>query len=81
MLVEYHSSFSGQPRRTSRKAPHHPHPLWNYHDAIAEGLPRTNNSVEGWHRGFDALNTRYQDPLWETVQNFKREQGLSELTL
>ena len=27
--------------------------LWNVRDRIECALPRTNNSVEGWHRAFD----------------------------
>ena len=27
--------------------------LWNVRDRIEQVLARTNNSVEGWHRGID----------------------------
>jgi len=38
-----------------------------------------NNAVEGWHRGFDALTTRYHESLWETIENFKREHTFTEM--
>ena len=81
-VVEYFEDvWVGRPRRTLRKPPQYDHASWNCYNATLEGLPRTNNAVEGWHRGFDALTTRYHDSLWETIENFKREQALTELTL
>ena len=81
-VVEYfEDNWIGQPRRRTRKQPLHPIALWNQYDATLEGLPRTNNAVEGWHRGFDALTTRYHHSLWEVIENFKREQALTETTL
>uniref|UniRef100_A0A915ID48 MULE transposase domain-containing protein n=1 Tax=Romanomermis culicivorax TaxID=13658 RepID=A0A915ID48_ROMCU len=32
--------------------PRFPIPLWNCHELLADGLPRTNNAVEGWHQAF-----------------------------
>ena len=29
-----------------------PHLSWNMYSRVKEGLPRTNNSLEGWHNGF-----------------------------
>ncbi|CAF3268236.1 unnamed protein product, partial [Rotaria sp. Silwood2] len=26
--------------------------LWNIHDRVAAAVPRSNNSVEGWHNAF-----------------------------
>ena len=40
-------------RRNRRRQPLFPISLWNCHEAAKSGLPRTNNSVEGWHRGFN----------------------------
>ena len=29
-----------------------PYQLWNMHERVKNNLPRTNNSLEGWHNGF-----------------------------
>ena len=28
--------------------------LWNIHESIIRGIPRTNNSIEAWHRSINA---------------------------
>ena len=34
--------------------------LWKVRERVDQILPRTNNSVEGWHRGFDIrINTTH----------------------
>ena len=63
----------------TRRPPLYPINMWNQYNATLEGMPRTNNSVEGWHRGFDALTTRYHHSLYDIIENFRREQGLNEL--
>lgn len=82
-VIEYFEDvWIGRPRsRTTRKPPLYQHALWNCYDVTLEGLPRTNNAVEGWHRGFDSLTTRYHESLWETIDNFRREQTLCEATI
>ena len=42
-------------RRNRRCQPLFPISLWNCHEAAKSGLLRTNNSIEGWHRGFNQL--------------------------
>ncbi|CAF3789366.1 unnamed protein product [Rotaria socialis] len=34
---------------TCRKQPQFDHKLWNFHDRVVATVPRSNNSVEGWH--------------------------------
>ena len=41
-------------RRLVRRPPQFPHEMWNVYDTVLQDLPKTNNSVEGWHRGFEA---------------------------
>ena len=40
-------------QRGRRRGVVFPIPLWNVYDQIHEDLPRTNNSVEGWHNAFN----------------------------
>lgn len=57
-LVNYfEDTWIGRPSRRGRErsAPIFSHHLWNCYDASLHNIPRTNNSVEGWHRGFSQL--------------------------
>ena len=55
MMDYFEDTFIGRPtRRNGRRAPQFPISLWNVHDRVEEGLPRTNNTVEGWHRSFQS---------------------------
>lgn len=42
-------------RQMTRRTPTFPLELWNCYDLAKKGLPRTNNNIEGWHRGFSTL--------------------------
>ena len=36
----------------SRRTPPFPIRVWNMHQRVIDRMPRTNNSVEGWHNAF-----------------------------
>ncbi|CAF4910082.1 unnamed protein product [Rotaria sp. Silwood1] len=44
----------GEPkqREIGQKKPQFEHALWNLYDRVVSDLPRSNNSVEGWHNAF-----------------------------
>lgn len=46
-------------RRKTRRQPRHPIDIWNCHYSAKNGLPTTNNAVEGWHRGFTSVIGSY----------------------
>ncbi|CAF5007613.1 unnamed protein product, partial [Rotaria socialis] len=48
-LLEY---FEKTRIGTGRKKPQFDHKLWNIHDRVVATVPRSNNSVEGWHNAF-----------------------------
>lgn len=54
---------------------------WNCCDSVLQDLPRTNNSVEAWHRGFEALCTGPHENLWRTIRNFQRSQSKVQVSL
>ena len=39
-----------QQRRGRRHPPPFAHGMWSVHNRVEQGLPCTNNHVEGWHR-------------------------------
>ena len=42
--------IGGLQRRGRRRQPPFAHDMWSVHNRVEEGLPRTNNHIEGWHR-------------------------------
>jgi len=66
-------------RRNRRRQPLFPISLWNCHEAAKTGLPRTNNSVEGWHGGFNALLGACNPTIWTFIDKLQYEQGLNDL--
>ena len=43
---------------------------------MTDGLPRTNNSVEGWHTAFQGSIQSAHPTFWRFVECLKREEGL-----
>lgn len=63
-------------RRT--KPPTYPIELWNCYQSVLNNDPRTNNDVEGWHRGFsDKLNESHAS-IPKFLNAIQREQSLME---
>jgi hypothetical protein len=49
-------NYVGRMRRNRRVNPLFLITMWNIRGRVADGLPRTNNSVEGWHNAFHRLS-------------------------
>ncbi|KAL3683227.1 hypothetical protein R1sor_001249 [Riccia sorocarpa] len=70
LLDYFQDTWVGRPMRygRTRHAPTFAVQLWNQYHKTLEGLPRTNNSVEGWHKTFSSLMSSsyhleiYRDP-------------------
>lgn len=78
-LVDYfEDTFIGRERRRRRAAPLFPIQMWNVHDKVEEGLPKTNNSVEGWHRAFNRLVAGDHPSPFVLVDVIRREQNHTE---
>jgi len=50
-------------------------------DAIKANLPRINNNVEAWHRELETLVGTPHKNLWKSINNFQKEQALSDVTM
>jgi hypothetical protein len=68
-------------RRNRRRQPPYPPSLWNCFTAVINDLPKTNNSVEGWHRGFNELLGAHHPSIWKFIDGLKKEQSLNELKI
>lgn len=77
----FEDNFIGRPdRRGHRRNPVFPLTLWNVNQRVAESLPRTNNSVEGWHCGFQSSLQCTHPTLWKLLAHLKKETDLHKLT-
>jgi hypothetical protein len=80
-IVDYfEDTWIGRPlRQNHRRNPCFAHSLWNCYDATKADLPKTNNSVEGWHYGFNQLLGAHHPTIWKFINGLQKEQSLNEL--
>ncbi|XP_025102456.1 uncharacterized protein LOC112569024 [Pomacea canaliculata] len=55
--------------------------MWNVYNRVGDNLPRTNNSVEGWHRAFDKRMSVTHPTLGRLVSKLRKEQASTELMM
>ena len=65
--------FSG----AGRKKPQFDHTLWNVYDDVVADLPRSNNSVEGWHNAFAICVTVTHPTIKKLAEKIRLEQSTS----
>ena len=75
------NNYIGRPQRRGRRPPRFPIDFWNIHDRIAGGLPRTNNSVEGFHRHIQASILCCHPNIWTFLKVLQKEQALNEIQI
>jgi hypothetical protein len=83
-LVDYfEDTWIGRPlgRHNRRRAPLFEHSLWNCYDAVVDGLPKTNNAVEGWHTEFANLVSASHPTIWTFIEGIKAQQSLNEFKI
>lgn len=66
-------------RRNRRKPALFPINLWNCYAYLAENIPRTNNSVEGWHNSFSSTLNVIHPSIWKCIEAFKKEESLNKI--
>ena len=74
-IIDYfEDNFIGmKDRRGVRKSPSFPVALWNVSQRLADALPRTNNSVEGWHNGFQRTLMCSHPSVWKLIEKLQEE--------
>ena len=77
----FEDTYIGRLCRRGRRQPMFEPDLWNMYDRASEELPRTNNSVEGWHRSFLASVGCCHPNVWKFLTCIKREQSLQQIKL
>ncbi|CAF3256256.1 unnamed protein product [Rotaria sp. Silwood2] len=68
-------------QRTGRKKPLFDHKLWNIHDRVAAAVPRSNNSVEGWHNAFANRVSISHLTVIKLTEKIRREQSKFEVDI
>jgi hypothetical protein len=82
-LVDYFEDvWIGRPQRGNRRRPPtYKHSLWNCYDSTLDGLPKTNNAVEGWHLSFSNLLCAHHPTIWKFINGLKQEQSLNDFKI
>lgn len=62
-----------------RKKPQFEHQMWNVYDRVLADLPRSNNSVEGWHSAFATRVAIAHPTPKKLVEKIHREQSRFEV--
>jgi hypothetical protein len=81
MLDYFEDTFICRPGRRHRRDPRFSHDMWNVYHCTLQGLPRTNNNIEGWHRGFLFLIGSCHPNIWTFLGKLKRQQSLHHIQL
>ena len=64
-----------------RKKPQFDHTLWNIYDRVVADLPRSNNSVEGWHSAFATRVAIAHPTVKRLADKIRREQSKFEIDI
>ena len=81
ILDYFEDTFIGRARHRGRREPRFQHSMWNCHDRVGEGLPRTNNHCEGWHRRMSASIGAYHPNIGVFFDVLKKEQSQAEVVM
>lgn len=81
-VIDYfEDTWIGCPHRRQRRPPKYAWETWNIYSRTTDVLPRTINSVEGWHRGFESQAGATHLNIWKFINCLKKEQALNEVRI
>ena len=55
--------------------------MWNMHDFCISGMPRTNNSIEGWHNALGYASACRHPSIWKLIELLKKEHRITEMKI
>lgn len=67
-------------RNGKRKNPKSSINIWNYY-SNEHNIPKTNNSVEGWHNGFSSILNAVHPNIWNFIKALQKEEKLNRLKM
>ena len=74
----FENTYIGRRQRRGRRAPRFGLELWNQHNRLQEGLPRTNNLLEGWHAGIQASLLGKNPTVWRFLNFLQHEESFQQ---
>ena len=77
----WEDTYIGRQRRGRRANPRFSIALWNVRERVVDNLPRTNNSVEAWHRSFQQTVDCQHPSVYKLIEHFRQEQDHFELKI
>lgn len=81
VIAYIENNYIGMARDGDRRAPTFSIELWNMFHRTFDELPRTNNSIEGWHRSFQATVGINHPTLWRFLDVLRQEEALNRMTI
>ena len=82
VLNYFEDTYIGRLRRNGRRdnATFVPE-MWNMYTRTRNELPRTNNNIEGWHRGLQSLVTSCHPNFWRFINIIIKEESLTQVKI
>ena len=78
----FEDTYIGRYRRNApRRQPLFAIDMWNMYHRTDEELPRTNNSVEGWHRSFQRHVSACHPNFWRFLEMLKKEETVVRVNI
>ena len=77
----FEDTWIGRPTRHTRRQPMFPQRVWCVQDRVEQNLPRTNNSVEAWHRAFQRTVGYVHPTVYKLIEALRLEQSNTENTV
>ena len=76
LLEDYY--VLGRRRGRGRTAPRYPPQTWNVYERTLQGIPRTNNTCEGWNRRWNTLIGKTHPNIYEFIEGLKKEERYAD---
>ena len=81
-FIDYiEDNWIGRQRGATRRPPRFALSLWNCYSGVLDGLPKTNNSVEGWHKEFSSLIAATHPTIWKFIDELKKQQSINDIKI
>ena len=77
----FEDTYIGRMQRRRRRNPVFPIGLWNVYQRSLNNQQRTNNDVEGWHRGFQLTCGTDFPNIFRFINALKRQQALHNMEI
>ena len=82
VIMDYiEETYIGMVRRGQRRRPRYAYSMWGVYDRVQDNLPRTNNSVEGWHNRFNRHVGVHHADIWKIIDVIQKEEDLHRVEL